>query len=267
MTRLANVAWKLRKSAGNLCLGKSAATGLTFDYIGAYSDSDGPLLRQVLGLTDMPQVAAVVPGSPADLAGIEVGDDVLAVGKVSVSRIGESADDSDLLADELEKWLAATPQTQQIELLTRRGQNERVVVIRPVRLCATRFVLKTRDGKKAFSDGENVALSTGMIRFAAIDDELALIAGHELGHVINRDREAKSIGERRRMEDRADALGAALAHCAGYDVWRSADFWVRYHKQDRLRWFRVPTHRSGKARARQLKELQVSLTCPVALTN
>lgn len=267
IARLAEVEWRLREAAGGLCPELAPATGLKFDYRGAYPEEAWPVLEQVLGMGELPQVAAVVPGSPAQRAGIRPGDEIAAVNGKSTLAIAAASEDPDLLADTLEEHIATVPENTQLQFLVRRTGEEIAIALTPVTQCAARFVLKTGDGKDAYSDSSNIAMSTGMIRFMANDDELALIAGHELAHVVNRDGKAKGLGHRRRMEDAADALGAALAHCAGYDVALSLDFWARHRKNDLLRWFRAPSHRSPKSRRDRLAGLAGSLTCPITQSN
>lgn len=263
MARLAEVEWRLRVAADNLCPRKSMAIGLRIDHLGAYAQDDKKLVEQVLGLPQAPQVAVVVKGSPADRAGIMPGDALLAIDGEDVGQLAADASRSGLLADEIERRLAMAPAGMPVVLQLLRAGEERRIVVHPLMLCATRYVLKTEAGRRAWTDGNEIAVFAGMIRAFANDDELALIAGHELGHIIARDPAPRSLAERRRMEDRADALGAALAHCAGYDVRRALGFWERYARHERRSWLHRSTHRKAADRARRLSKLLPGLKCPV----
>jgi len=262
MVRLSQVEWRLRYAAGELCSGASSATGILIDHVGAYRKSDRSLVQAALGLSNQPQVAGVVPESPADQSGIEAGDEILSIDGVAAIELGDSGNFK-LLADDLMDRLAESPADEPVSFEIRRDGRTMVKSVVPQKLCATRFILKTRKGINAFTDGLNVGVTVGLMRFTANDDELALIAGHELAHVIVGSHPESEKLSRKQKEDRADALGAALAHCAGYDVPLSLDFWTRFGKHDWLGFLRDPTHRSPKRRRARLEELSSNLACPV----
>lgn len=261
--RLATVGYRLDLAAAHLCTEQAAGTGLALDYIQAYPAGDRPAVAQLLGLGDVPQIAAVVPDGPAEKAGIRVGDDLLSIDGEQVTGIISASSDPALLSDELEQRMASRPASSPILLGLRRGGEPLEVKLVPTATCPARFVLKTGEGITAVSDGVNVAVSSKLITFSRNDDEVALIAGHELGHVLHRDGTARSLGERRSMEDRADLLGARLAACAGYDPELGLQFWLRRDSQDWLRLFRDPTHRSRKARVELMRKDLANITCPV----
>lgn len=216
-------------------------------------------------MSDFPQVAAVAPGSPADKAGIRPGDELLALDGAGTDALYRRMDDPRLLADEIVEQIASRPTGPPVTLRLRRGMAVTRMHVRPVSICSARAILMTDRSVDAYSDERNMAITTAMAEFAIGDDELALILGHELAHVIFRDRKDAPLARRRAMEDRADLFGAALAHCAGYNVVRAADFWPRYGKRDGTGWSLLPTHRSPGERARRILATVNSLACPVSL--
>ncbi|MCT2398077.1 M48 family metallopeptidase [Novosphingobium mangrovi (ex Huang et al. 2023)] len=230
----------------------------------AYAMQDRPLVRDLTGLGDLPQVIAVAPESPAQVAGIRPGDDILSVNATPVSEIVAKDPEAGSLADHLEELLAATPEGEDITLELERGGHTLTISFRGEQLCATRFILKTGKGVTAYSDGQNVALSAKLVDFAQNADELAVFASHELAHVVARDGKAKGLRERRAMEDRADTLGADLMRCAGYNVERGLEIWHRYNQRDILRWLRDPSHRNIPERVRRIEAHIASTpeTCP-----
>lgn len=260
MQRLATVGFRLDLAATDLCANKAAGTGLGLDSISAYADADKDLVAEILHMGDAPQIAAVVAGSPADAAGIAVGDDLLSINGTPASSI--LSDGTGLVADGIEQYLAALPVGTPVRLGLRRNSRLFETSVIPRQVCSARFVIKTGKGITAFSDSVNVAVSSELIAFAQNDDELALIAGHELGHVVHRDGEARSLSERRRMEDRADLMGARLATCAGYSPSAGIEFWLRRDRKDWLRMFRDPTHRSRKSRVELIRADIPSIKCP-----
>ncbi|WP_170065943.1 M48 family metalloprotease [Novosphingobium guangzhouense] len=262
MARLTTIGFRLNHAAVEQCPRTSAAIGLTLDHIGAYPQGDRPAVAQLLGMDDAPQVAGVATGGPADVAGVKVGDDLISIDGRKVSDIVAAMPKGALVSDELEQRLAQLPATAPIRLGLRRGGDDIAVAVQPLQACAARYVIKTDGGIDAFSDAENVAISSKLIAFTANDDELALIAGHELGHIAHQDGDAGSITQRRAMEDRADITGLHFAACAGFDPEAGLQFWLRRERQDMLRWFRDPTHRSRTERVKLMREEIPKVHCP-----
>lgn len=264
MVRLNDVGYRIGIAAASLCPSTAAGTGISLDYIGSYQEKDRPAIKMLLGLKDPPQVAAVAHDSPAELAGVKSGDDLIAVNGVTIDQLRASTTNMSLFADDLEQRIATIRIGGPIKLDLRRGGRNFAVQVVPKPVCASRFIIKTGLGITAFSDGTNVAVSSKLIGFSFNDDELALIAAHEVAHVINQDGKAGSLKERRQMEDRADALGVRLLHCAGYDVGKSVQFWLRRDAKDWVRMFRDPTHRSRKSRVELMRREAIDVSCPPA---
>ncbi len=84
-------------------------------------------------------------------------------------------------------------------------------------------ILKT-DVVNAWTDGNYVAITTGILKKMTNIDEIALVLGHELGHVINYDVIHSEMEEmlgvpldNRYKEAAADQIGAYLMMRAGFD--------------------------------------------------
>lgn len=262
LIRLARVEWQLRHSAVDQCPTKAAAVGIVVDFAGAYDTQDQTYALSAPALGDLPQVIGVIEAGPADAAGIKVGDEIVAIDGTTTQELIASSPDPALLADDIQDAIAASSPAKGITLQVLRDGEAVSTMIKPVMVCAARFFLKTDQGIEAYSDGTNIGVTSGIIHFTGNDDELALVMGHELAHVIADKGEPASLFGHRRMEDKADLLGAALAHCAGYDIIRSLAFWNRFDKLDRLASLRAPTHRSVPERTKQLREAVPSLACP-----
>ncbi len=116
----------------------------------------------------------------------------------------------------------------------------------------------------AYARGGTVYVTLGMIRFARSDDELALVLGHELGHLVaERQAGAASPEDRERVADDHGLIGL---HRAGYDIVAASEVWRRMaaelvvppgsrQTQGSARW--APSHPSFAeryARARTLAE-------------
>ncbi len=262
MERLAEVGFRLQRAAAPLCREQASGTGIVLDFIGAYQEKDRPAVSALLGMSQLPQIAAVVEGSPGEKAGLMPGDDVVAVNGKPVLELLAEQKDAALFADFLAGYLADQARDTPIMLQISRDGRRSMVAVVTVPVCRANVVIKTDSGVSAYTDGKGVAVSSGLIEFTRNDDELALVVGHELGHLVVEDGDARSLSERRWMEDRADILGVRLSHCAGYDLEQGLQYWLRRDAGDWLRWFRDPTHRSRKSRVRRMRAEGSHLLCP-----
>ncbi len=135
----------------------------------------GATLGRLLKLSDRPQVVLIAPGSPAESAGIEIGDRILEVGGRPV-KSGRSAE---ALADLFDDSLAAG---QGVTLKLRRGTETVYANPVPRQICSYPVLLKDEDKVNAYADGESVFITRGMMRFTESDQHLAVVIGHELAH-------------------------------------------------------------------------------------
>lgn len=262
MGRVARVEWSLRLAAGYTCPHSGAAFGFSLDYIGAYSAKDRLLVRSVLQMSDFPQIGAVAPGSPSDGAGLKAGDDVIAIDGIDTRSRANSISDPSLLADTLMDKLSTATRNRTVTFTISHRGEQRDIPIQPEWTCNARLIMPTDKALEAYSDGRNVGLPLGMVAFTINDDELALVAGHELAHIIARDGLASQRSSRREVEGRADLLGANLALCAGFDLDRALFFWDRYAKHQGPDFLKLPTHRSPKERARRIRAEIPTMRCP-----
>lgn len=261
MQRTATVEWRLHEAAGQSCPTMSAATGLVLDSLDSYNEADRAMIARSLELSDALQVAAIAGDSPAARAGIRVGDDLLAVNDAPI--LSGTGGDTRPWALDATQALAALPPGQPMRLTLRRGGATFTVPVIPESRCASRIFVDTKNALDAYTDGADIIITARMVDFTGSDDELAILAGHELGHVIARDGEESGIGERRRMEDRADVVGADLAACAGYDTKAAAPFWRRFEKTRILRFVAIRLQSSGQARVRNVQARAFPQACPI----
>ena len=75
------------------------------------------------------------------------------------------------------------------------------------------------DGVNAFVDGDgSIGVPLGMLRFVKSDDELAVVLGHELGHLPSSRAHGLLAPTWSDHEREADIRGLTYAHRAGYDI-------------------------------------------------
>ena len=243
--RLWNIVFKIAASNAELCGTKVASwfgfLTVTEDrYDGAWKDA----WRSQLGVGAEPTIMVVAKGSPAERAGLRPGDRLLRIGD-TVLGTGKRA------MAEVSTPLGAGA----TDLVIERDGAERRLTANPARVCNYPAVLVKDDKVNAFADGKRMAITSGMLRFAQRDEELALIVGHELAHNTRGHIEAKKgnmiiggllgaaasvligvnvtdIGAQagagafsQDFEAEADYVGVYHVARAGYDVKSAASFW------------------------------------------
>ena len=245
--RLWNASFRISASNADLCGDKVARR---FGFLTVTEDLfDGDwkdAWRSRLNVGERPTIMVVASGSPAEQAGLRPGDRLL--------RIGDSAVGTGRRAM---GRLPAIPDTGPIDFVVRRGGAERSLTASPAIVCDYPAVLTQDDQVNAFADGKRMTITTGMLRFAQEDRELALILGHELAHNTRGHIDAKTgnmviggllgaavsvlVGVNvtdiamqagagafsQEFEAEADYVGVYHTARAGYDVRQAASFWRR----------------------------------------
>ena len=86
------------------------------------------------------------------------------------------------------------------------------------------LLISSSDEINAWTDGQNITITKGLLRVLKNEDELAVILGHEMGHVLAGDtsRNGQTI-DPRYLEANADKIGAYLMLRAGFDVCRGKE--------------------------------------------
>lgn len=179
-----------------------------------------------VGLDERLRFALVVAGTPLALAGVQPGDALLAVNGEAVP-VGPSA-----LAwfhqQVAQQW---TLTRQPLQLRLQRANRTLALAATPLALCGTAVRYAIADAVNAAAGVNGLLVTSGMLRFAADDAELALVLSHELAHAVLRHPDtAARLSSRYYSQEKerdADRLGLYLSAAAGYDIGRAADLWRR----------------------------------------
>lgn len=270
--RVARVAWRLSAANVGLCPAMRLSAGWALHSAKQYSEDLRPHAAERFGLRgDLPGVLSAPPGSPAAAAGLRPGDLLLTadgrplaagdhLGPPSWDGLGRNL----RLVDEA---LADGDARFRVQ----RGAETLEVAVRPERACGYEVQLNPSDELNARADGRRLFISTALAGFAASDDELAVILGHELAHHVLRHRHWSETGGAARQvneaawrteggeggaEQQADRVGLYLAARAGYDPAVAAPFWRRFGESNwRVRFPQIG-HASAGSRARALEGVQ-----------
>jgi hypothetical protein len=260
--RVAAIGYRLATGARGLCAHRENLPGFEVHDLSQYGASFRPAAIRAFGLDAGPGVLALVPGGPAERAGLHL-DDVL------ISLDGRPLPHGDLGRDrsfdrmaQILDALDAAFADGSAEAEVRRAGARLTLHIGTAPGCASRFQLIPSGRMNAEADGRYVQVTTALAAYAADDDELASILAHEfahnlLGHRVRLDAAHVSRGffgnfgrnaaRIRDTEVEADRYSVYLMDRAGYDPEAAVRFWTRFG-QHGLNFLGSPTHPNWRAR-------------------
>lgn len=265
--RLETNTFRLETSISDLCEETHMLTGLMLHDISGFSATMRPAAIRAYGLTYGFGVTQIVPGSPAEQAGIRQGDEIVAVNGYDLqdfmrNEIGKKA--SYLRTEGFSEYLGEALEHGPAVLTIRRGSKPVTILLSGEPGCGGRPVLLQKKKLNAWSNGEYVAVTTKMLRFAESDSELAFVIAHEIAHNIlhngkSRNQKSKAralLNDRssrsKSIEIEADDLAIDLLARAGYDLSAPEGFFRRVSK---VRKFDLAlTHPSNSRRIRNVNE-------------
>lgn len=175
--RLFRVSYPIVTRGHELCGDKTRyAIGAWFANRSAFGPEFGEAAATTYGLSDIVKVMYVMPGSPADRAGLKSGDHPVAINGWSVP-VGDGA-----LKTFLDTLSEVLGRGDTLVMVVQRGPERLSLDIAPEKTCDYPVRLDGQDIINAFADGKSIIITRGMLRFAQNDAELGLVVAHELAH-------------------------------------------------------------------------------------
>ncbi|MCP5395766.1 MAG: PDZ domain-containing protein [Sphingomonadaceae bacterium] len=240
------LAWQLVTGNAAFCANSAPAIGLVLQDVQGFAAPGR--IRAAAGIAGDIFVQVVIPGSPADKAGLRVGDEILAIGSRPVSDFPSDSQErwrrQVALQDALDANLATTGTA--VVRWRRAGGVAKESRFLGEPACPSRFELRT-EGDDAMAEGSRVVFGREFAGFAYPDDELAAALAHELAHNLLRHREWLATQGRkqsaiRKTEREADRLMPWLLANAGFEPEAAIRFMVRWGKKHDAGLLRKRTH-------------------------
>lgn len=236
--RVAIIGYRLSRAATPLCDRLEPGTGLQLHTLAQYAPAARDMIRSHFRMSGTVGVAGVVPGSPAEQAGIRPDDNIVRIDAIKPSStISQAASTAAL--ETLHGQLAVLPPQVPIEVTVERAGRELRLRVQPEPICRTRYELRIDDDFDARANGDLVQLTSRYLE--AVDPELLpAVVAHELAHNILRHRErleaagadfglasgfGRNVGLFRQTEIEADILSVHILARAGYPLSIAGRFW------------------------------------------
>ena len=227
-TAVATLGYRLATANVDLCIDHMVESGMLIETLGQYGATFRAAAARELGLTDRPTIALVVPGSPAESAGLRRGDVLTDPdGTPFLPAPPESDDGRFAPVEAAMATLDAALSDGRARLTVARGGARLTIDLKGVTACKARFQLVPGNDADAVANGTWVQLSTRMAGFATSADELAAVLAHELAHNALGHRKATARIQRL-QELEADRLMPYLMVRAGYDPNAAVVLWRRF---------------------------------------
>jgi hypothetical protein len=273
--KLAAVAWRLATANATLCDRLEPGTGLLLHLLDQYQPALRDKARLTFGFETTVAVEGVVPGSPAEAAGVKPNDSIAIIAGTpapTLAEIGRSADTDRVNA--LHARLAQLPPTASLPLTLVRAGSSREARIAPVAACRSRFELRIGDDAGALADGVLVQIPSKLVEDYD-EAEVAVLVAHELAHNILRHRErleargvdfgmfaafGKNVKFFRQAETEADILAIYLLANAGYDPAGAPAFWRKFGPAEAGGVLRARTHPDWRDRVATMEREAAKVT-------
>lgn len=278
--RVARVAYRLALAGARYCPSRYPLTGLLLHHLAEYDPADQPAAIASYGLDRGSAILAVIEHSPAARAGVSAGDILLAVNDrpfpvPPASAQYERGEGVRIAIEAAERQLEDQLRQGPAKLSLLRSARSLSVTLEPLPACPARVRLARSTQRNAFANRGYAILTTTLLGFMRNDDEIAIILGHEMAHIILNHGEQledlpggllRRIGKNgsrvRAAEEAADRLGLRLAWAAGYDVSAAIPFWQRYWGKTRQRL--LSDHPAREVRLKLIAETIASLAAEQA---
>jgi len=176
-TRLQQVAAPLLKANAELCSLTRRDIGMSVHTLSDYQPNLQPFAEVLMGASDRLSIRTLREGSPAHIAGLKTGDIIIGIngaympGGFTVQRFFEVATQNAFKGESA-------------ELKIRRGEDRFDIQVKPETICDYPANVFFHEKANGHTDGEQIIITSELMKTVPDDVNLALIIAHEMAHAI-----------------------------------------------------------------------------------
>lgn len=217
--RLDRVADRLKISNAPLCPQITRDPGFTVHSLGDYPEQIRKIAQEFLDVSTALSLRAVREGSSAYEAGLRTGDQLLALNGHGLP--------SGQTAQTMYRALSRSAFRQDIVSVSVRRETQNIRVnIRPENTCGYPVTVFFSEYVNARTDGEDIHVTSELVRQFKDDNSLALVIAHELAHAVAAySNSPLSKTSRKQLELEADRMALIMMARAGYDMDAAITYW------------------------------------------
>lgn len=214
--RLETAAYRLQTANAPLCPRTETSAGYTVHTVRDYPEMLQPAARELLSVSENVSIRTVREGSPAQAAGLRSDDLIIRINK-SYLPGGRTAQTF------YEAVSAKAMKAKRFDLEVRRGETLIKTDITPEIICAYGVNPFFSEQINGHTDGEEIWITSELIRSTPRDIDLALVIAHEMAHAIG---DHLSKPPSKLLELEADRMALIMLARAGYDIADVAENWA-----------------------------------------
>lgn len=214
-TRLESVAAPLQLSNAALCPETERSLGLTVHTVSDYPLRLQSVAESLLNVSERLSIRTVRAGSPADKAGLRPEDDLV--------RINDTYMTSGKTVQRYYAAVARTAYAQPSVTLQVRREGQIIdATIAPETVCGYPVNVIFSERVNGHTDGQEILVTSELLRTVDDDVNLALIVAHEMAHAIagHMDRQPSKA-----LELEADRMALIMMARAGFNIDEAIGYW------------------------------------------
>jgi hypothetical protein len=239
--KVATIGWRLASGSTALCDRFEPGIGFQLHTLDQFDTSVRDAARAHFSFASPVAIEGVIPGTPAERAGLKADDSLVRVGSVEIAALpGKLVSTDRLVAAQLA--IAALPADAPVEIEAIRAGAPLRVTLQPVPICKSRFEMRIANDWSASADGTMVQIGSRFVEEYP-EDQLAAVMAHEFAHNVLRHREkleargvsfgmlsgfGKNVKYFRQTELQADLLSVYFLANADYPLRATIDFWRKF---------------------------------------
>lgn len=220
--RLEEVAYRVQIANAALCPVTKRSVGMEVHTLSDYPEDLQPVAQALLGVGPGLSLRTVRAGSPAQRAGFMPGDRLRSFGGAFLPS-GQTA--QTFFQAVSQQALAKTS----LEISVVREEQTLTRTLKPETICGYPAILVFSEQINGHTDGQEVFITSELMRSLPADSDLALIVAHEMAHAIAGHMQKPPS---KALELEADRMALIMLARAGFDYAKAVENWAASPQPD-----------------------------------